>query len=290
MATEPIGIVDTHCHLWNIELARKWMAPEWGVLFQTYDSKRLAEVSRSAGVTTCVVIECGTTDEENQALTREAAATDLVQAFAPFIDLESPTLDKELDQWQRNPKCKSVRMRFEGHPDPDILKRPGVLDGLRNVARRGLIFDYLVRTHHLKDVLAVHDKIPNLKCIIEHMAKPDFKERKDRQPWLDCMQRIGRNTGIHCKLSLSPQGEQAADLLKNPRPGWPVEAIKPCVRHLLENFPRDRLMWGSDWPISLLTSDYEGTYRAMREAIGPLNEAEEKQLYRANALRFYGIK
>ena len=62
------------------------------------------------------------------------------------MDLESPQLEDELDRWQRDPKFCGVRMRFEGDPDPGILARPGIVDGLRKVAGRGIIFEFLVRT------------------------------------------------------------------------------------------------------------------------------------------------
>jgi L-fuconolactonase len=180
-------------------------------------------------------------------------------------------------------------MGFEGHADPDILARPSILSGLEALARRGLIFEFLVRAHHLKDILRVYERMPDLKAVIEHMAKPDVIEGSDSVEWRQQMQALAGNTKVVCKLSLSPRIEQLSQLLANPQQGWPIEQIKPYVEFLMGCFGSDRLMWGSDWPVALLVSDYAGTYRAMRQALGRLTPAVELRLFRQNALQFYGL-
>ena len=79
------------------------------------------------------------------------------------------------------------------------------------------------------------------------------------------------------------------ELLANPDQGWPVEAVRPYVQFLLEEFGTSRLMWGSDWPIALLTTDYAGIYGAMREAIGPIGAEDELKLFHSNAVQFYEL-
>ena len=159
-------------------------------------------------------------------------------------------------------------MRFEGDPDDDVLAKPSIVDGLRKVAGKGIIFEFLVRTQHLAHVLEACASIPELKGVIEHLAKPDMVEGTERAEWEKQMRALANNTSLHAKLSLSPRAERMDDLLANPNQGWPVEAIRPYLHLLLDEFGTSRLMWGSDWPIALVTTDYAGIYRAMREAIG----------------------
>jgi L-fuconolactonase len=103
------------------------------------------------------------------------------------------------------------------------------------------------------------------------------------------MQTLATSTAVRCKLSLSPRGEEIPELLGDPGKGWPVEKLKPYVHFLIEQFGCDRLMWGSDWPILLLLSDFEDTYKAMRQALGPLEAGQERLLFRDTAVRFYGL-
>ena len=59
---------------------------------------------------------------------------------------------------------------------------------------------------------------------------------------------------------------------------------------LAEHFGPHRLMWGSDWPILYLVSGYAETLWAMREALGPLDSADEECLFRETAMRFYDLR
>ena len=285
-----LRIVDTHCHLWQLEISGKtWVTAGLKQLHRSFEPDDLAEASRDAGVRACVVVEAGETEAENGALDRMAASSDLIEAIVPWADLESASLEDELDRWQQNPKFRGVRWRFEGYPDPDVLARPSIVRGLRKIAERGLVFDFLVRTAHLKDLLGVYSQLPGLRGVVEHMAKPDIVGSSDSQEWHTRMRELARNTNVNCKISLSPQVERFNEILASPGQGWPVEAIRPYAQFLLEEFGPDRLMWGSDWPIALITSDYVGTFQAMREAVGPLDASNEQRLFAGTARRFYAL-
>ena len=281
--------VDSHCHLWEIDLAKDWITPEWPGMFRTFRPDDIAAVSKPLGVTSAIAIECGLSDKENKALRQVAAESDYIRGYVPHVDLESPDLERKLKAWHSDPKCVGVRMRFEGHPDEGILRRQSIAEGLKQVADHGLIFEYLVRSQHLLDIVRLQEKVPTLRAVIEHMAKPDFAGRNDRRDWEAGMEAIAKHTEVSCKLSLSPQGEHVPALMASPRPGWPVDAIKPFANFVVDHFGTNRLMWGSDFPIALLTSDYAGTLGALEQVLGPLDATLQGQLFQQNAIDFYGV-
>jgi L-fuconolactonase len=121
------------------------------------------------------------------------------------------------------------------------------------------------------------------------MAKPDLVCGVDRVLWQQSMKELAQGTPVLCKLSLSPRAEDIGELLSSPGEGWPVDSLKPWVQDLMEYFGPRRLMWGSDWPITTLTSDYRGTYEAMRTALGSLEAEDELSVYRTTAVHFYGL-
>lgn len=286
-----LGIVDAHCHLWQIELARQTgLTPDFAPLFRTFSPSDLFGAAAPLGVNACVLIESGKTDAENRALAEMAASSNLVAAFTPHVDLASPTLERELDGWYTHPKFRGVRARFEAHPDPEILTQPNVLNGIAKLAERGLVLEFLVRASHLKHILKIYEKFPRLNAVIEHMAKPDVVAGTDRAVWRSSMRALAAYTPIACKLSLSPRVEQMGELLKTLGNGWPVEAIKPFVGSLLEWFGLTRLMWGSDWPVALLVASYQDTLCAMRAAVGKIRPDEEERLFRTTAIKFYELE
>ena len=291
MTESELGIVDTHCHLWRLEVSEDtWVTEEKGPLYSSFTPEELSEASREVGVVSCVVVEAGETAEENAELERMASASDLVGAIIPYLDLESDKLEDEAERLAQHPKFRGVRMRFESHPDPGILARPEVVEGFGRFVETGGIFDFLVRTQHLPDVLRLFDRYPDLNGIIEHMAKPDVVWRSDRAEWHQGMRELARNTGLAAKLSLSPRAEDMPRLFRDPGHGWDVEGLKRYVQFMLDEFGPERLMWGSDWPVALLTSDYAGTYQAMRDAIGTLRPDHEAMMFSTNAAQFYGLE
>lgn len=237
-----------------------------------------------------MLIEAGTTPEDNQALEEMAAASDLIGAIIPYVDPRSSTLVEELDYWEQNPKFRGIRMRYEGHTEPDILTHPSTVEGLKELAHRGLVFEFLVQTPRLKDILEVYERVPELKGAVEHMGKPDLRQGTGWEEWSQQMKALATNTNVICKLSISPRAEDFDEIFANPGQGWSMELVKPHIQLLLELYGPERLMWGSDWPVALLESDYVGTYRTIKDALGRLDPGDEVQLFRTTATRFYVLE
>ncbi len=283
-----LGIVDTHVHFWQFELLRRvWQPPP--VILRTFAPEDLIDDAAAVGVNRCVLVEAGTTDEDNHALADFAASSEFVGAMIAYADLESPTLEQELADFAKIPKFRGVRMRFEGHPDPDILSRQSVIDGIRKVAEQGLILEFLVDTSHLQDILRAYDHVPELKGMIEHMGKPDLRRGTDRAQWRQHMKALAQETNALCKLSIGPRVVDLEEIYAHQGQGWELEWIQPPIQYLVEQFGPERLVWGSDWPLVLLESDYAGGLEAMRDALGPLDAEDEMRLYRTTAVKFYSL-
>ena len=283
-----LGIVDTHVHFWQFELLRRvWQPPP--VILRTFAPEDLIDDAAAVGVNRCVLVEAGTTDEDNHALADFAASSEFVGAMIAYADLESPTLEQELADFAKIPKFRGVRMRFEGHPDPDILGRQSVIDGMRKVAEQGLILEFLVDTSHLQDILRAYDQVPELKGMIEHMGKPDLRRGTDRAQWRQHMRALAQETNALCKLSIGPRVVDLEEIYAHQGQGWQLEWIQPPIQYLVEQFGPERLVWGSDWPLVLLESDYAGGLEAMRDALGPLDAEDEMRLYRTTAVKFYSL-
>jgi L-fuconolactonase len=283
------GIIDTHCHLWRLELLRRAWTPA-STIFRTFEPKDLAKDCNPIGVYQCVLVEAGMTAEDNQALEEVAATSELISGIVPFLDLESPNLEEQLDYWACRPKFRGIRMRFEGHPNPEIMTRSTTLEGFKSLSKRGIPFDFLVTTKNLKDILTIYEHVPELQGVIEHMGKPDLRRWSDREEWSRRITAVAKHTSALCKLSIGPRAEDMEEIYANQGQGWPIEAIQPYVHLLLDQFGAERLMWGSDWPLLLLESDYGGTYQTMRSALGQLDPADEVQIFRNTAVHFYGLE
>ena len=283
--------VDTHCHLWKEEISRRtWLDPEWEPWYRTFDAADLESLAEQAVVDGFVAVEAGRSAGENHFLEQMAGASAGILAFIPYADISSPDLGRQLDVWQKNPKFRGIRMGFEADADAAAIRDPDVIAGLKEIASREVVFEFLVQSGQLDDIARIYDQVPRLRSVIEHMAKPDVLERSGEAQWQQQMQRLGQIENLYCKLSFSPRGQDIAHYLNSPRQGrFEIrEMIKPYVEFLLGNFDTQKLMWGSDWPISIIFQDY----RAVREAFVSLlgaDTAVAASIFCDNALRFYMI-
>lgn len=280
-------IVDTHCHFWW-KGTNSWVDKSWDVLHQDYTPVEHQQVSSPVGVSRCVIIEAGDTDVDNQTIIDMAAEHDFVGGLILRVSLDNPRLGDKLDEWQKLPKFRGVRMNFEEHPDPDIATKTEVIEGLKEIARRGLIHDFLPLVRHLDGIATALEQVPDLKCIVEHYGKPNFDGTMD-PVWKRAMSRIARDTKANCKLSLSPQTARIQEYLNEPQRGWPIEAMRQYTAFYLDELGPDRLIWGSDWPVALLTTSYSGILSVHRELLGPLESDLETKLFRTNAETFYNV-
>jgi len=160
--------------------------------------------------------------------------------------------------------------------DTGWILRPAVQPALAAMARHGLRFDALLKPRHLAVIGALAERHPDLPVVIDHAAKPDIANGSF-QPWARQMARLARETPWCCKVS---------GLVTEARADWQVEDLRPYVDHLLSTFGPDRLMWGSDWPVVTLASNY----RRWHEAAAMLLPTDtHAAIFGGTAVRFYGL-
>jgi L-fucono-1,5-lactonase len=160
--------------------------------------------------------------------------------------------------------------------DTGWILRPAVQPALAAMARHGLRFDALLKPRHLPVIGALAEHHPGLPVVIDHAAKPDIANGAF-QPWARHMARLAHETPWCCKVS---------GLVTEARADWQVEDLRPYVDHLLSTFGPDRLMWGSDWPVVTLASNYRRWHEA---AAALLPTATHAAIFGGTAARFYGL-
>ena len=73
---------------------------------------------------------------------------------------------------------------------------------------------------------------------------------------------------------------------------WEPDDFRPYFRVLLEAFGPERMQFGSDWPVGLLSATYEQTIDVMEELMAgeDLSDAECEAIWSGTARRTYGLQ
>jgi len=275
-----VAVIDAHQHFWNLdEVDYSFLTPDLGVLYRNYTPGDLEPELRRNGVAGTVLVQSADSAEDTASMLRIAAAHDFVKGVVAWLPLTDPAAVRE-QVAALPPVVKGIRHLIHTEPDADWLVQPTVLESLRVLAEHGLAFDVVaVLSRHLEHVPTVVAAAPDLRVVIDHLAKPAIADEA-WQPWADLLAAAASHPTVFAKVSglNTAAGE-----------GWTAKHLQPYVDHALEVFGPERLMFGSDWPVALFNGDYTQVLNATREVISGLSSEEQESVLAGTATRFYRL-
>jgi len=273
--------IDAHQHFWDVtKLSYPWMPPGDNILRRNYLPEDLAPILQQNGFDGTVAVQANVVIEETWWLLDLASRYDIIKGVVAWVDLTDERVGDTLDQCQRHPKFKGVRHIVHDEPDVGWLLRPDVIRGLKELARRDIPYDLLLRPAHLPLIPELADKTPGLRMVIDHIAKPLIAAHR-MEPWERDIETVAQLPGMHCKLSgMITEADHA---------NWTPGDLRPYVQHILKIFPPGRLMFGSDWPVCKLAGNWKQVLAAFTQACGPLPQPERNKILGETAVAFYRL-
>jgi L-fuconolactonase len=274
--------IDSHQHYWNPDLVNYfWMPPAPHPLRRSYLPADLEPILRDNQFDGTVLVQASHAAEEATWMLNLASQHKSILGVVAWADLKDPNLPKTLDQLQKHPKFSGIRHIVHDEPDVQWIIQPTVLSGLKELQRRKIPYDLLVKPPHLPYLPQVIDAVPELPMVIDHIAKPHIKEGLF-EPWARDMERLAKHQPLHCKISgMITEADHKA---------WKAEQLTPYVQHVLKLFGFDRLLFGSDWPVCTLAGSWKQVLAAFTQALGAQNADDRAKILGSTAQKFYSLK
>jgi len=273
------AIVDAHHHLWDLErVAYPWLTPAHGVLHRTYAGEELEPELGRAEVAATVIVQAANSGEDTDAMLEAASRHSWIGAVVGWAPLLDPgACERVLERLLADGRVRGVRHLIHDEADPDWIVRPAVLDSLGLLADAGLVLELPAEfPRHLEHVPVLAERHPDLVLVIDHLAKPPLRDGR-LTAWADQLRATAAHPLVHAKLSgLSTAAPEA----------WGACDLRPAVEIALAELGPGRLMWGSDWPVSLLAGPYDEYLRAFDTLLGP---SERPEVMARTATRVYGL-
>jgi L-fuconolactonase len=276
-------VIDAHQHVWDLDRAPyPWLGPHVEAINRTFTFGELRPHLRRAGVQHTVLVQSADNAEDTDAMLEVAAANPEVAAVVVYVPLERPgEAADRLAQLRGDPHVVGVRSLVHDLPDPDWILRPDVDEGLGVLERAGVTFDYVaVLPRHLEHVGTLSERHPGLRIVIDHLAKPPVGS-PDAEPWWSLIERAAANPLVHAKVSGLYPGTDPTS--------WTPEAVRPFVHRAVEVFGSHRLMYGGDWPVSVLAGGYDAVWDGLSQVLGDLDDTQRADVLGRTAERFYEI-
>jgi L-fuconolactonase len=274
--------IDAHHHLWRYSKEEyDWIGPGMEAIARDFLPANLQAELAACGIGGSVAVQARQTLAETDWLLELAESSALVRAvvgWAPIADKRFPAI---LEKLRTNTKLKGLRHIIQAEPDDEFILRKDFNVGIKALCGSGLVYDILVYERHLPAAIKFVDRHPNQVFVLDHLAKPRIKGRI-LEPWRTNLFELAKRENVYCKLSGMVTEAKWAQ--------WNVSDLRPYVDAALEAFSPARLMFGSDWPVCLLASNYRMWFQTAQDLLGQLSASEKELVFGAVANRIYWLE
>ncbi len=274
-------VIDTHVHFYDPTRAEGVPWPKPGTpLYRKVMPADWRSLAGPLGIHKMVVVEASPWVEDNQWILDLAATEKAIVGFVGNLDPKDPKFAENLKRFAAHPIFRGVRWRGDlVRLDADTDK---VLAGARLLADHGLALDLNGPPAALPQAAKLAADVPGLRIVINHLGSAG--DAKNLQPgWLENIRQIAQQPNVFMKVSA------LVEQVKGPEGRAPKSAdyYLPILDHLWQCFGPDRLIYGSNWPVSDRGAPYETVFKIVSEYFtGQGQEAAEKYFWR-NSLAAY---
>jgi L-fuconolactonase len=272
--------VDAHQHFWRIaDRNGAWPPPALAAIHRDFAPSDLAPLLERHGIARTVLVQSMPNEDDTLYMLDLASRHAFIGGVVGWVDLKGADAPARIAALARDPRLKGLRPMLQDEGDERWIDDVALAPALEAMLRHGLSFDGLVLPRHLPALLAFAQRYPDLPLVIDHGAKPDIAAG-ELEPWRRDIAALARLPQVHCKLS---------GLVTEAGASWNVERLRPYADHILDAFGPRRVIWGSDWPVLHLASDYAQWIAASETLLAGLDDAARDDIFGMNAVRFYRL-
>ena len=279
-------IIDAHLHVWDPERVRyPWLTPALAPIDRTIRVDEVLGDLTEAGVSGAILVQAADDAAETAHLLAVADEHPEIVGVVGWVPLDEPErAATELARLRTDPHFVGIRALIHDR-DPAWIQSPAVDEGLGVLESAGVPFDFVTAgpaaLAALPQIAARH---PDLTIVLDHLGKPPIGGTSAAvEEWRALLERAAENPRLSAKISglYAPGPDPAA---------WTPGGVREAVDTALETFGPDRLMYGSDWPISVLAGGYRRVWDALSATLGHLDPAERGAVLGGTARRVYDLK
>jgi len=195
------------------------------------------------------------------------------------VERGGPAVSAWLDSLKPYNSVHGVRRLIQDMPVGSCTT-PEFIEGVLEVAKRGLPFDITIRSGtvppQMNDALVLVKSVNDGIFVLDHIGKPDIAGKKFTE-WAEFITALAHFQNVYCKISGVVEK------------GWTLDSIRPYVEHCLHEFGYDRCMFGSDWFVCTLNTSLHGWISALCQIVDGASLEQKKALFAGTAKKIYKV-
>ena len=285
-------IIDTHQHLADIaRFGKGWTSPP---VPGNYDMKAYMAATRNVNMVKAVYMEVAVPaarryEEALYAIEMCKDKSNPTTGAVISADLKSPEFESYISQFKGSPYIKGIRYGFRSAAD---MEDPLLIKNIEVLGKLNMSLDFTIPPAWLPSIANLISQCPGTKFLVNHCGNADpraffspgitaGKPNHDAGQWIADMNTVAKNKNVVCKISG----------IISITSGYPknAETLAPAINHCLDIFGEDRVMFASDWPWCLKSSELEEWVNILKEIVKNRPYKEQKKMFHDNAIKFYSI-
>ncbi|MEQ8307169.1 MAG: amidohydrolase family protein [Hoeflea sp.] len=291
-------VVDSHFHVWR-QADLPWLSgPMQPRIFGPYEpirrdypmSEYLEDIS-GTGVEKAVYVQANwppeKAEDEVAWLQEVASETGWPHGVVGYADMTVDDVRPALERLARHPLMRGVRQQFHWHEnplyrfaaDPDLCRNSVVQRNVAALAEHGWSFDLQVFAGQMPGACELARSCPNVTFVLQHAGMLENLEEEGREEWRTNLKALAAEPNVVCKLSGFGTFIHRND----------AQHIAGLVEEAVALFGAERCLWGSNFPIEKLWTDYGDLLGAHIAAAENLSDTQKQEIFSGTACRVYKV-
>lgn len=274
-------MIDAHVHFWNFDPVRdSWITEHMNAIRKDFTPKNLIRPYNDLQITGCVAVQANQSESENDFLLSLSEQNEIIKGIVGWVDLKSENLEERLKYWSAFKKIKGWRHVLQAESS-DFILSTNFAEGIKALKKYNYTYDLLCYHNQLPDIIKLVDKVVDQLYVLDHCGKPDVKSQ-DLKTWRKNIKILSQNPNVYCKLS--------ALLVEADWKNWKEVEIFNCFDVIFEHFGTNRIMYGSDWPVVLLSRPYPVWFNLVNKYASKFSIQEKENIFLNTASSFYKLE
>jgi predicted TIM-barrel fold metal-dependent hydrolase len=214
-------------------------------------------------------------------------ATGWPHANVAHADLADPDAGELIAILAKLPATRGIRQQLHWHenpqyrlaPHPDVMNDAAWRLRFAHLAKHGLLFEIQLFTSQMQHGAALARAFPDTIFVLEHAGMLEDMSDEGWKRWRDGMTALAAQPNMNVKLSGLGTFVHACR----------ADVMGPIIAETVNIFGADRCLYGSNFPIEKLWTDYAGLYKTFRDAIAYLDRKQQRAILHDTAARLYRI-
>lgn len=274
-------MLDTHLHLWQRKPgAYSWLVPEFGALYDDFPPEIAEGEIQAAQVTGAVLVQADDTQEDSHYLFDIANRFDWALGVVAWLPLDAPDQSAHLlESYIARESMSGVRQLVHNNPRDNFYRLKEVHEVAALLAAKGLPLDIPdAWPRDLAQVAEMAADHPNLTVVLDHVGKPPV-DPTDFDEWRVVLEAFAESPNTVVKFSG----------LHHPARAFTLDNVVEIWELCLELFGPERMMLGSNWPITVNYGGYQPTWDTLRGLLARVEPQTRRAIEETTARRVYGL-